>query len=82
MNEVTQTATSPVCQECAQPCEAARTMYVHLCSGKVKEVTGVTDIHVTQSQVVLDRGEEAPAAFPRRDVYFACCQVNEEPSPF
>ncbi len=79
MNETRQPTANPVCQECVQASEAVRTMYVHLCSGEVKEITGVTEIHVTQSQVVLQRGEAAPVVFRRRDVYFACCDANEQP---
>ena len=75
-----QSVTTPVCEECAQDVEAIRTMYVHLTSGKVTEVTGVTDIQVTQDKVVLQRTGGVPAVFPRRDVYFACCDADEQPS--
>jgi hypothetical protein len=82
MNETEKVDHALVCQDCADSV-APRIMYVHLLSGIVKEVPGVTGIEVTQSQVVLSRGQgETPVVFPRWDVYFACCDVDHEPSPF
>jgi hypothetical protein len=85
MNEQTtkdtkQFVANRVCETCVQDPEAPRTMYVHLTSGKVTEVTGVTEIEVTLDKVVLRREGELPAVFTRRDVYFACCDANEQPS--
>jgi hypothetical protein len=64
-----------VCQKCTQ--HDGHTMYVHLCSGKVKEIAGVTGVRVTQSQLVLERGDEDSVVVPRRDVYYACCNADE-----
>ena len=72
-------AETPVCQKCAQ--HDGHTMYVHLCSGKVQEIAGVTGVRVTQSQIVMERGDEDSVVVPRRDVYFACCNADE-PSAF
>ena len=72
-------AEAPVCQKCAQ--HDGHTMYVHLCSGRVTEVTSVTSVRVTQSQIVMERGDGDAVVVPRRDVYFACCNADE-PSAF
>jgi hypothetical protein len=37
-------------------------------------------VRVTQSQIVLERGDETPVAVPRRDVYFTCCNADELPA--
>jgi hypothetical protein len=55
-------------------------MYVHLCSGRVTEVTSVTSVRVTQSQIVLEQASGEAATFPRRDVYFASCAAGEQPA--
>jgi hypothetical protein len=70
----------PVCEECSQPVEAGRIMYVHLCSGKVKEIPGVTSVRLTEEQIVLERAEGESVVFPRRDVYYACCDAGEQPA--
>lgn len=58
-----------------------RTIYVHHCSGLVTEVCDVTEIHVTQTQLVLVRAGAPAAVFPRSDVYFASSERDEQPAP-
>jgi hypothetical protein len=78
MSEARETAAVAACDPCPKA-GIARTMYVHLCSGKVIEVDGVTSLRVTLSEVILERGSEATSVFARRDVYFACCDPDEPP---
>jgi hypothetical protein len=74
------TTTDLVSLDSSEAWEGPQTVFVHLCSGKVKEVEGVTEVEVTQAQVILRRGDEQPATFLRQDVYFACCEEGEQPS--
>jgi hypothetical protein len=67
-------------QELPPAIDNGRTMYVHLCSGRVTEVTSVTSVRVTQSQIVLEQASGEAATFPRRDVYFASCAAGEQPA--
>ena len=78
--DITPDAETPVCQECPHAADGGHTMYVHLCSGKVTEIVGVTGVRVTQSQIVLERGDEDSVILPRRDVYYACCNADELPA--
>jgi hypothetical protein len=61
---------------------APRTMYVHLCSGAVREVPRVTRVQVTQSHLILERYDASPVLFPRRIVYFACSEAGEQPAAY
>jgi hypothetical protein len=76
MNEVLE---SQACQNCKQAV-GTRTLYVHLCSGRVEAVQGVSDVEVTQLEIILLRGPAAPAVFPRRSVFYTCCDVDASPS--
>jgi ribosomal protein L37AE/L43A len=81
MTESRSTATPQVCETCADETARRRTMYVHLCSGAVQEVAGVSEVHLTETGVVFLRGKQARVVFPRRDVYFACCDPDTPPFP-
>jgi hypothetical protein len=59
--------------------EAPSTFYVHLDSGDVKIVTDVTSLDVTDTELVFRRRAKAPERFSRRDVYYACCEEDDEP---
>lgn len=81
MTESRSPATPQVCETCVDETSRERTMYVHLCSGKVQEVAGISEVHLTDTDVVLLRGDQSPVVFPRRDVYFACCDPDTQPFP-
>jgi hypothetical protein len=55
------------------PLHAAKeyTLQVHLCSGAVLEVQRVTDVRVTQTQVLAMHRNHVLARFEREEVYFA-----------
>jgi hypothetical protein len=60
--------------------ETGHTLYVHLCSGKVVEVSPATAVRVTADSVVALNGKKTAATFPRDDVYFAADEPMEPPS--
>lgn len=57
-------------------------MFVHLHSGDVVPVTGVTDLEVTDTRLILQREARMPVTFPRSDVYYACCESDMAPPQF
>ena len=79
MNEVKPPTADLACPDCSDVWEGPQTFFVHFCSGKVQEVEGVTEVEVTQTEVILRRGDDQPATFHRQDVYFACCEAGEQP---
>ena len=56
------------------------TLYVHLYSGNVIEVTPATAVRVTDREVIVLNGEETVATFAREDVFFASGEDMEPPS--
>jgi hypothetical protein len=60
--------------------QKGNTLYVHLCSGKIVEVSPTTGVRVTSDSVVALNGEKTAATFSRDDVYFAADEPMEPPS--
>ena len=61
-------------------CEpTAKSIYVHLCSGRVVEVTDAVDLQLTASDVVIRRMGAPPVRFPRQSFYHAGCQPSPPP---
>ena len=58
------------------------TVYVHLCSGDVREITDVVDMATTNDKVIFFRSCHDSVILQRRDIYFSCCEANAEPSLF
>jgi hypothetical protein len=58
------------------------TVYVHLCSGEVREITDVQEIAMTDAQVIFTRGDREAVIIDRRDVYYACCEPGDAPSAY
>ena len=79
MTRLTEPTRNLICDKHGCITDEPRTFYVHLDNGDVKVVTDVTGIAVTDTEVVLERGLKPPACFSRRDVYYACCDGDEEP---
>ncbi len=60
--------------------QKGNTLYVHLCSGKIVEVTPATGVRVTSDSVLALNGKKTAATFSRDDVYFAADELMEPPS--
>jgi hypothetical protein len=58
------------------------TVYVHLLTGEVKEITDVEDMAMTDAQLIFFRGDHEAVILQRHDVYFSCCQPDAEPSAY
>jgi hypothetical protein len=72
----------PVCSQCNREPHAsgeAVTFYVHLQDGSIQRVEGVTGHAVTETEVVLRRGESVPVSYSRTEVYYACCDRDMPP---
>ena len=81
MNEVHIIA-RPIHEQFVETLAAERTLYVHLCSGEIIEVACVSEVYIGQTELVLHHGEAEPTIFPRRLVYFASPERDDQPSPF
>ncbi len=66
-----------------RPCEGCdrsnTTLFVHLCSGKVNEVTGVSSHRVSEHNIVIELDDGQVVVIPRRDVYFISCDHISPP---
>lgn len=67
------------------PCEGCdhrtnRTLFVHLCSGEVEEVSGVMAHGVSKDHVLIETDNGETMVIPRRDVYFISCDHISPPS--
>lgn len=58
------------------------TIYIHLCSGEVREITNVEEIAVTDVYVVLTRDDGEVVLIERSDIYYTCCQPGAAPSAY
>jgi hypothetical protein len=58
------------------------TIYVHLCSGEVREIDNVDEIAMTDAQVIFTRGNLEAVVLPRRDIYYSCCEAGEAPPAY
>jgi hypothetical protein len=63
--------------ECSS--DAPTTFYVHMDNGEVQVVTEVTGLAVTDTEIVFQRGRRPPVSYARREVYYACCEKDDEP---
>jgi hypothetical protein len=57
-------------------------VYVHLCSGEVREVTDVREIAMTDAYVIFTRGDEEAVVIDRRDIYYTCREPGDAPSAY
>ena len=78
----TSQAPNPVCDGVACGTKGLQALYVHLHTGEIATVTGVTRVEVTDTVIVFRRGNEAPVSFPRNAVYFTCCDKDQAPPQF
>lgn len=70
----------PVCIACTRKPDAEpKTFYVHLQDGSVQRVEGVMRQSVTQTDIILHRGDGLTVAYARADVYYACCNRDMPP---
>ena len=61
-------------------CEpTGKSIYVHLCSGRVVEVADAVDLQLSASHVIIRRTGAPPMRFPRASFYYACCQPSTPP---
>ena len=81
MTESTASETPQLCETCEGEAALPRTMYVHLCSGKIEAVDGVSEVHLSDTEVVFLRDGQAAVVIPRREVYYACCDPDTQPFP-
>jgi hypothetical protein len=58
------------------------TIYVHLCSGGVREIEDVEEISMTDAQVIFIRGNLEAVIIDRRDIYYSCCEPGDVPSAY
>jgi hypothetical protein len=58
------------------------TIYVHLCSGEVREIEDVEEILMTEVQVIFTRGNLEAVIIDRRDIYYTCCEAGDAPSAY
>jgi hypothetical protein len=58
------------------------TIYIHLCSGEVREITNVEEIAVSDIYVVLTRGDDEAVVIDRSEIYYTCCQPGAAPSAY
>jgi hypothetical protein len=60
--------------------EYGHTLFVHLCDGRIVEVSPATAVRVTDVSVEALDGGTVVAVFPRSDVYLAADIPMEPPS--
>jgi hypothetical protein len=60
--------------------ESGETLYVHLCDGRMLELSPTTAVRVTDRLVEVLDGRKVVASFPRTDVYLAA-DIPMEPPP-
>jgi hypothetical protein len=65
--------------ECEPGETETKTYFVSFLSGEVEEVAGVRGVHLTGRNIVLVRGAEGPAVFPRAKVWSVACERCEPP---
>ena len=68
----------PLCKGCEKQ---GQPMYVYLRSGTRVKIGNPKSIHVTESDVIIDCGEDQAMEFRRSDVYFTCCGDSLPPGP-
>jgi hypothetical protein len=60
----------------------AEKVYVHLCSGEVREIEGVDEIAMTDAYVIFTRGNLEAVVIDRREIYYSCCEADDTPSSY
>jgi len=68
-----------ICDKPACTSEGPTTFYVHLDNGDVATVDDVTGLEVTDAEIVFRRGKKRPVIYRRHEVYYACCEKDDEP---
>lgn len=58
------------------------TIYVHLCSGEVREIQDVEEIAMTDAQVIFTRGNLEAVIIDRRDIYYYCSEAGDAPPAY
>ena len=71
-------AAAAIC-DCAPAALDPRVYYVWSRGDEKLRVEGVTQIHVTEDGLVLERGGEETLVVPLRDVFMVTCQVCSPP---
>ena len=57
-------------------------IYVYLCDGRVRLVTNVKEISLTDTHVIFTQEGAEAVAIPRRDIYYCSSQSSEAPPGF
>ncbi|HEU0075670.1 MAG TPA: hypothetical protein VFS30_16835 [Dehalococcoidia bacterium] len=56
------------------------TVYVHLCSGEVREIEHVDGISLTESKLIFTRGDHDPVILKRSEAYYSSFQPGSQPA--
>lgn len=62
--------------------QRARKIYVHLCSGEVREIEDVDEIAITDAHVIFTRGDLEAVVIERREIYYTCCEAGDAPPAY
>lgn len=62
--------------------ELPGTVYVHLTSGEVREITDVEEIAITDDHVIFTRGDREAVIIDRRGVYYICREPGDAPPAY
>jgi hypothetical protein len=68
-----------ICEKQVCLSKGPTTFYVHLDNGYVATVADVTGLEVTDREIVFSRGTKTPVSYRRHEVYYACCEKDDEP---
>jgi hypothetical protein len=58
------------------------TVYVHLCSGEVREISDVEEIAMTDAHVIFTRGNQEAVVIERPDIYYTCREPGDAPPSY
>jgi hypothetical protein len=70
---------SLICDSTSCHGEGPKTFFVHLQDGTVDTVESVSGLEVTDTSVILRRGRRKAVTYPRRTIFFACCDRDQSP---